>query len=53
MLTPVKEEAGLGFFMDKDRPGQFGITAQMRGFQALLTMNADSGHRGGAYGELG
>ncbi len=43
MLTPVKEEAGLGFFMEKDNPGQFGHNGADEGFQALLTMNAESG----------
>src|SRR5260370_12295705 len=44
MLTPVLEEAGLGFFMDKDNPGQFGHNGADEGFQALLTMNADAGN---------
>ncbi len=43
MLTPVLEEAGLGFFMDKDNPGVFGHNGADEGFQALLTMNAESG----------
>jgi CubicO group peptidase (beta-lactamase class C family) len=43
MLTPVLEEAGLGFFMDKDNPWQFGHNGADEGFQALLTMNAESG----------
>ncbi len=43
MLTPVMDEAGLGFFMDKDNPGQFGHGGADEGFQALLTMNAESG----------
>ena len=43
MLTPVLEEAGLGFFMDKDNPGLFGHNGADEGFQALLTMNAESG----------
>jgi CubicO group peptidase (beta-lactamase class C family) len=43
MLTPVMDEAGLGFFMDKDHPGQFGHNGADEGFQAILTMNADSG----------
>jgi CubicO group peptidase (beta-lactamase class C family) len=43
MLTPVLEEAGLGFFLDKDNPGQFGHGGADEGFQALLTMNAESG----------
>jgi CubicO group peptidase (beta-lactamase class C family) len=43
MLTPVLEEAGLGFFIDKQNPGQFGHNGADEGFQALLTMNADTG----------
>ena len=44
MLTPVLDEAGLGFFMEKDNPGQFGHNGADEGFQALLTMNADTGN---------
>ncbi len=44
MLTPVKEQVGLGFFMEKDNPGQFGHNGADEGFQALLTMNADTGN---------
>ena len=43
MLTPVLDEAGLGFFLDKENPGQFGHSGADEGFQALLTMNAESG----------
>ena len=43
MLTPVIEDAGLGFFLEKDKPGQFGHGGADEGFQALLTMNAGSG----------
>jgi CubicO group peptidase (beta-lactamase class C family) len=43
MLTPVMDEAGLGFFLDKQNPGQFGHDGADEGFQALLTMNADTG----------
>jgi CubicO group peptidase (beta-lactamase class C family) len=43
MLTPVKDEAGLGFFLDKRNPGQFGHNGADEGFQALLTMNAHTG----------
>jgi CubicO group peptidase (beta-lactamase class C family) len=43
MLTPVLDEAGLGLFMDKRNPGQFGHNGADEGFQALLTMNAESG----------
>jgi CubicO group peptidase (beta-lactamase class C family) len=43
MLTPVMDEAGLGFFTEKENPGQFGHNGADEGFQALLTMNADSG----------
>jgi CubicO group peptidase (beta-lactamase class C family) len=44
MLTPVKEQAGLGFFIEKDNPGQFGHNGADEGFQAFLTMNADTGN---------
>lgn len=44
MLTPVMNDVGLGFFFDKDNPGQFGHDGADRGFQALLTMNADTGN---------
>lgn len=44
MLTPVLDEAGLGFFMEKDHPGQFGHNGADEGFQALLTMNTESGN---------
>jgi len=43
MLTPVKEEAGLGFFVEKENPGQFGHNGADEGFQALLTMNSETG----------
>ena len=43
MLTPVLEEAGLGFFLDKDNPRKFGHNGADAGFQALLTMNSDTG----------
>jgi CubicO group peptidase (beta-lactamase class C family) len=43
MLTPVMDEAGLGFFLDKRNPGQFGHNGADEGFQALLTMNANTG----------
>jgi len=43
MLTPVMDDAGLGFFLEKDNPGQFGHNGDDDGFQAMLTMNADSG----------
>lgn len=44
MLTPVLDEAGLGFFLEKNNPGQFGHDGADEGFQALLTMNADTGN---------
>src|SRR5215831_2772806 len=44
MLTPVMEGAGLGFFLDKDNPGQFGHNGADEGFQALLTMNSELGN---------
>jgi CubicO group peptidase (beta-lactamase class C family) len=43
MLTPVFPEIGLGFFLEKDNPGQFGHGGADVGFQALLTMNAETG----------
>ncbi len=43
MLTPVKDQAGLGLFLDKDNPGQFGHNGADEGFQALLTMNDNTG----------
>lgn len=43
MLTPVMEQVGLGFFLEKDNPGQFGHNGADEGFQALLSMNADTG----------
>jgi len=43
MLTPVLQDSGLGFFMDKQNPGQFGHNGADEGFQALLTMNANTG----------
>lgn len=43
MLTPVLEQAGLGFFMEKDNPGYFGHNGADEGFQALLTMDAVTG----------
>lgn len=43
MLTPVMDGAALGFFVERDNPGQFGHNGDDEGFQAMLTMNADSG----------
>ena len=43
MLTPVKDEAGLGFFMPKNRPGEFGHDGADEGFQALLVMDWQTG----------
>jgi CubicO group peptidase (beta-lactamase class C family) len=43
MLTPVLDQAGLGFFVEKDNAGQFGHGGADEGFQALLTMNYESG----------
>src|SRR5260370_21893438 len=43
MLTPVLEEAGLGLFMDKDNPRQFGHNGADESFQAILTMNSGTG----------
>jgi len=44
MLTPVMDEVGLGFFLEKDNPGQFGHGGADEGFQALLSMNFDTGN---------
>ncbi len=43
MLTPVLDDVGLGFFIDKENPGQFGHDGADEGFQARFTMNADTG----------
>jgi CubicO group peptidase (beta-lactamase class C family) len=43
MLTPVLDYAGLGFFLEKDKPGQFGHNGADEGFQALLSMNCETG----------
>ena len=43
MLTPVMDGAGLGFFVEKENPGQFGHNGADEGFQALLTMNSETG----------
>ena len=46
MLTPVrpKEGAALGFFVEEQNPGQFGHDGADEGFQALLTMNWQTGN---------
>ena len=44
MLTPVLDTVGLGFFLEKDNPGVFGHSGADEGFQALLTMNYDTGN---------
>jgi predicted transcriptional regulator YdeE len=44
MLTPIMDPSGLGFFLDKENPGVFGHNGADEGFQALLTMNADTGN---------
>ena len=44
MLTPVMDDVGLGFFFEKDNPGQFGHNGADEGFQALLTMNSETGN---------
>jgi CubicO group peptidase (beta-lactamase class C family) len=43
MLTPVLDQAGLGLFMQKDRPGEFGHNGADEGFQALVLMNWQTG----------
>ena len=44
MLTPVLDGVALGFFLEKDNPGVFGHSGADEGFQALLTMNYDTGN---------
>ncbi len=44
MLTPGLDHIGLGFFLDEHNPGQFGHGGADEGFQAMLTMNADTGN---------
>jgi CubicO group peptidase (beta-lactamase class C family) len=44
MLTPVLDGVGLGFFLEMDNPGVFGHSGANEGFQALLTMNYDTGN---------
>jgi CubicO group peptidase (beta-lactamase class C family) len=44
MLTPVLDGVGLGFFLEVDNPGVFGHSGADEGFQALLTMNYDTGN---------
>ena len=44
MLTPVLDYVALGFFLEKDNPGMFGHDGADEGFQALLTMNFDTGN---------
>jgi len=44
MLTPVLDEVGLGFFLEKENPDVFGHSGADEGFQALLTMNYDTGN---------
>ncbi len=44
MLTPVMNDVGLGFFLEKENPGYFGHNGADEGFQALLTMNAETGN---------
>ena len=43
MLTPVMDGAGLGFFVEKENRGQFGHDGADEGFQAILTMNSETG----------
>jgi tetratricopeptide (TPR) repeat protein len=43
MLTPVMDDAALGFFLEKGNPGQFGHNGADEGFQAMLEMNAQTG----------
>jgi tetratricopeptide (TPR) repeat protein len=43
MLTPVMNAAALGFFTPKENPGDFGHNGADEGFQALLSMNWQTG----------
>jgi tetratricopeptide (TPR) repeat protein len=43
MLTPVLDDFGLGFALNRDKPGQFGHNGADEGFQALLSMNYETG----------
>lgn len=45
MLTPQPgtDGTGIGFFVPKDRPGEFGHNGADEGFQALLVMNWQTG----------
>jgi len=43
MLTPIEDEAGLGFFISSKRPGEFSHNGADEGFQALLVMNWETG----------
>jgi CubicO group peptidase (beta-lactamase class C family) len=43
MLTPVLDQSGLGFFMDKKKPSIFGHNGADEGFQAILTMDYQTG----------
>ena len=52
MLTPVMNDVGLGFFMEKENPGQFGHDGADEGFQALLTHECGDGEWRGDHGQL-
>ncbi len=43
MLTPQIEDVGLGFFIDKQNPDQFGHGGADEGLRAMLVMFADAG----------
>lgn len=43
MLTPQSKDFGVGFGLNKNRPGEFGHDGADEGFQAVLLMNSDTG----------
>jgi CubicO group peptidase (beta-lactamase class C family) len=43
MLTPVVSDAGLGFFLPENSPGEFAHSGSNEGFESNMKMNAESG----------
>jgi tetratricopeptide (TPR) repeat protein len=43
MLTPFIGNAGLGFFLPQESPGEFGHSGSNEGFECNMKMNANSG----------
>jgi CubicO group peptidase (beta-lactamase class C family) len=43
MLTPVIHDAGLGFFLPQESPGEFGHSGSNEGFECNMKMNVNSG----------